>query len=223
METPESVLEELRRVTPPTAIPIGVRAFGFLPNFDAWQPGDLILVQDKNPDLISKAIAKIQASGYGKKHAVWTHAAVYLGDGLMLCEAQIDPPQRVFSVIVANCWNYFGTHEICLRRSRHALEPEAGWAIATAAATKIGGQYDWKFILKIAADRLFLGEDILVHDQTGKISAGTFVCSSLYSTAHAYATDVTITDKTNGLCLPAYLAANQKHFVTIPFDWRPID
>ena len=141
----------------------------------------------------------------------------------MLCEAQLDLAQGIFSVIVTHCWNYFGTHDLWVKRSKWARDKEAGWAIATAAATKIGDAYDWKFILKLAADRLLVGEDVLVHDHSGKISANSYVCSSLYSTAHAYVTDVTIADKTNGLCIPAFLASDRRHLRTIEFDWCDIN
>jgi hypothetical protein len=79
--------------------------------------------------------------------------------------------------------------------------------------------YDWQFILKIAADRAFLGEDVFVRDQTGRVSAERYVCSSLYSTAHAWVTRVSITDRTNGLCIPAFLAADEEHLHTVDFDW----
>jgi hypothetical protein len=209
----------LRRIRPKTAIPARIREHGKWPDFEAWHPGDVILVKSKEPDAISKLIQTVQEPGYGREFAQWTHVAVYLGDGLMLCEAQIDPPARIFSVIVSHIWDYFTEHTILLRRSKWASDKEKGWAIATAAATKIGMAYDWQFILKIAADRAFLGEDVFVRDQTGRVSAERYVCSSLYSTAHAWVTRVSITDRTNGLCIPAFLAADEEHLHTVDFDW----
>jgi hypothetical protein len=129
--------------------------------------------------LISRQIHKIQELGYGSKFAEWTHAAVYLGDELMLCEAQLDPWEGIFEVIIAKIWGYVGSHQILLKRSHHAPDREAGWAIAAAAATKIGGAYDWKFIVKLAAERLFVGDAIWQHDQEDKKSPAAFVCSSL--------------------------------------------
>jgi hypothetical protein len=120
MDLPGGVflVEEKKTWRPRTAIPQALKAWGSVPDFDVWHPGDLILTKDKKPDAISKAIQKIQEPGYGSEHAEWTHAAVYLGDGLMLCEAQIDPAQGIFSVIVAHCWNYFGTHDLLVKRSK---------------------------------------------------------------------------------------------------------
>jgi hypothetical protein len=208
--------------TPTTAIPRAIRTWGYVPDFTTWHPGDLVLTRPFKPDWISIQIQKLQELGYGSEFGSWTHASIYLGDGLTLCEAQIDPAEGIFDVIVAKIWEYLGTHEILLKRSRHALQKELGWAIATAAATKIGSEYDWRFVLKMACDRLFLGDAIWQQDQTGKISPRAFVCSSLYSTAHAYVTDISITDRTNGLCVPAYLAAQHYHLTTVEFPWRTI-
>jgi hypothetical protein len=208
--------------TPTSALPQAVREWGYVPDFKTWHPGDLVLTKSTNPDRISREIQKIQALGYGDEFASWTHAAVYLGDGLMLCEAQLDPFEGICSVITAKIWAYVGTHHICVRRSRHAADKESGWAIATAAATKIGSEYDWEFIVKLSAARIFVGDKIWQQDQTGKITSSAFVCSSLYSTAHAYVTDVSITDKTNGLCVPAYLASQTNHLTTVKFSWQKI-
>jgi hypothetical protein len=216
-------ITEQKKFVPPTALPASVLAFGKVPDFAAWHPGDVILTKNPNPDAISKAISAVQKPNYGQKSAEWTHAAIYLGDGLLLCEAQIDINlwRSIFKVQIANCWEYYTSHCIRVRRSRHAKQREEGWAIAIAAATKIGEQYDWQFILKIAADRVWLGEDVFVRSQQGKVSARTYVCSSLYSTAHVYATDVNITDKTNGLCVPAFLAITP-HLFTVKWGWVKI-
>jgi hypothetical protein len=205
-----------------TALPGAVLRFGRVPDFDMLHPGDLILVKSNQPDLISRQIQRVQALGYGGEFAVWTHAAIYLGDELMLCEAQFDPANLEFGVQVAPFWNYFDGHDILVKRSKHAPDREGGWAIATAAATKIGNAYDWQFILELIRKRLMFGEDVWLEDQTGAVSSNAFVCSSLYSTAHAYATDVTISDKLNGLCVPAYLAMNTRHFETVDLQWCKI-
>src|ERR1700693_4303524 len=83
-----------------TALPQELLDSGLVPDFDVLHPGDLILVKASQPDFISKQIEKLQALGYGSEHAAWTHAAIYLGDELMLCEAQFDPERSEFGVIV---------------------------------------------------------------------------------------------------------------------------
>jgi hypothetical protein len=204
---------------PPTAIPEQVRRWGYYPDVSQWQAGDVVLTRSATPDAVSRQISAIQALGYGEEAASWTHAAVYLGDGLMLCEAQIDPP-RACSVIIAKVWEYVGTHDLLVKRSRFAADVGSGSAIAIAAATKIGAAYDVPFILKMAASRAFLGDEVWLRDQASNVSAGSFVCSSLYSTAHAYVTNVSLTDKVNGLCVPAYLAQTLGRFlVEVPFEW----
>lgn len=220
IESPAKVSEKDWR--PTSAIPTAVRKWGYAPNLERWHPGDLVLTRAEEPERASKMIQEVQAEGYGVEASVWTHAAVYMGDGLMLCEAQIDPP-KACSVIIAKIWDYVGSHHLLVKRSRHAESIEKGWAIATAAATKIGSAYDVAFIAKLAIDRTFVGDKIWQKDQQGKVSAGAFVCSSLYSTAHAYATGVSITDHTNGLCVPAYLAGlKEPHLLEVGFDWHRI-
>jgi hypothetical protein len=79
--------------------------------------------------------------------------------------------------------------------------------------------YDYGFILKLATARSFLGDKVWLRDQHGKISRGAYICSTLYATAHAYATEVSIADKTNGLCVPAYLAYNTWDLPEVRFPW----
>ncbi len=208
--------------TPPTAIPQTLQQFGYVPDWASWHPGDLLLTQSPDPDGVSQQIQSTQALAYLNEFAAWTHAAVYLGDGLMLCEAQIDLP-KTCRVIIAKVWEYIGSHHLMLKRSLHAQTVERGWAIAAAAASQLGADYDVKFILKMAKDRAFLGDKVWLKDQTGKITSGQLVCSSLYSTAHAYVTDVPLSDKLNGVCSPAFLAGLEApHLRKIDFPWKKI-
>jgi hypothetical protein len=194
-----------------------LRKFGFLPDFKAWHPGDLILTGSSAPDWISEKIEEIQI-GYGAERAKWTHAAIYLGDELMLCEAQLDLLGGVCEVRVTPVEDYVGTHSILVKRSRHASTASKGWAIATAAASKIGGRYDYGFVVRCASEWALKGESAFLEDKRGLASRNAFICSSLYSTAHCYVTDITIADQLNGLCLPAYLAATE-HLKTVEFGW----
>ena len=92
-----------------------------------------------------------------------------------------------------------------------------------ATATKIGNTYDWPFILKLLKERVFVGDEVLEKDLSGLANPKSYVCSSLYSTAHAYVTDVSLTDKTNGMCVPAYLAKQGRHLTTVNFSWKRIN
>lgn len=206
-----------------TAIPLALRSWGYIPDFTTWQPGDLILTRAAEPDIISREIQTAQAKAYNKQAAAWTHAAIYLGDQRLICEADIDPLARTFCVKVSPLTKYLGTHEILVRRSQLANERENGWAIATAAATRIGDGYDWKLVLKLAIERYLKGREILVENQSSKITGGSVVCSSLYSFAHAYVTRVILSDDTNGLCTPAYLSLDDRYLKTIEFSWWQIE
>jgi hypothetical protein len=98
---------------------------------------------------------------------------------------------------------------------------ERGWAIATAAATCIGGKYDVGFVLNLG--RQALQGKTLVDAKIPAASKREFICSTLYSTAHAYVTDIDLSDKFNGSCLPAYLAGlTGRHMVDVPEQWLRI-
>lgn len=182
---------------PTTAIPDAVRQWGYYPDLRDWAAGDLVLTQSMHPEWLSRQIAVVQ-SEYGEEAALWTHAATYLGDGLMLCEA-VEKGVKVTPI-----FEYVGSHRLCVRRSRHAMDPALGWAIAVAAATHIGSAYDFKFIAKVAARSMWSHLYEKSMNVPGRHNA--LVCSTLYSTAHTYATGVNIADRTNGLCLPAFLS-----------------
>ncbi|MDH2346806.1 hypothetical protein [Bradyrhizobium sp. SSUT77] len=206
---------------PDGVIPDTLRKWGYFPDVDSWYPGDLLLTSSVEPDWVSKKIQQVQTSGYGVDNARFTHAAVYLGDGLMVCEAQIDPLKSIKEVRVTKLWDYLGTHEIRVRRSVHVINREIGWAIAVAACLRIGKDYDWKFIGGIALRHAWTGK-AMMSDLTDLETNNKFVCSSLYSAAHAYVTGISINDRGNGICAPAYLAGTQKHLADVEFGWRKI-
>jgi len=207
--------------SPQTLIANGLRDWGYFPDVSGWHPGDLILTKPAEPDVGSKLISLAQQAGYAD-YAEWTHAAVYLGDGLMLCEAQFDPPHDC-EVIVTELANYVGTHTLMVKRSHYAAEKELGWAIATAAATKIGSKYDISFVLDVGA-QMSRGHTLEDGVELPPSSDRAFLCSTLYTTAHAYATNVAISDKLlKGSCFPAFLAGlYEPYLFDVPLRWRKI-
>lgn len=72
----------------PSTLPSAVRGFGFIPDFDAWLPGDLVLISKVAPNLVERQVVETQQRlGHAKPDAKWHHAAVYIGDRY-LCEAR---------------------------------------------------------------------------------------------------------------------------------------
>ena len=74
--------------SPSGPIPPPLRQFGRFPNVRDWFPGDLLLFSAVHPNWISKSIIRGQENGgYAAEDARWHHVAVYLGDGISICEA----------------------------------------------------------------------------------------------------------------------------------------
>ncbi len=72
----------------PHILPQFVREFGYVPDFDDWLPGDLLLFCSSRGSLIAQQIVSTQLKlNYAPDHARWHHAAVYIGDRY-LCEAR---------------------------------------------------------------------------------------------------------------------------------------
>ena len=65
-----------------------VRRFGYVPDFENWLPGDLLLFSTSRPTFSQRKIVETQLKlNYANADARWHHAAVYIGDRY-LCEAR---------------------------------------------------------------------------------------------------------------------------------------
>jgi cell wall-associated NlpC family hydrolase len=112
-----------------------------VPNFSEWRLGDIILVATDG----GKAGRGIQAAQAMSRNervreaARFTHAAVYIGDG-MLIDATVQQP-----IMRRSVWHYCQRRMITLRRipsaAVNAISPSDIEAIATAAEAHIGEAY----------------------------------------------------------------------------------
>ena len=115
---PENVGQPAAVKSAPTQLPPDVRKFGYLPDFDLWQAGDLLLFSVIRPSFMQRQIIATQErERYAEEHARWHHAAVYIGDRY-LCEAV---PRGVRYHPVAE---FVGDRLIRARRGQYDAEGE---------------------------------------------------------------------------------------------------
>ena len=125
-------------------LPKAARDWGRVIDFTALEAGDLLLFRSVNPaaDSISRRIMQAQADGgLHQRHAQWTHAAVYLGDGEHICEANFKVPGQPDGVTLRSGFDYCdGEHAIRARRPKN-MTPQQRLRIAIGALTNIGRSY----------------------------------------------------------------------------------
>lgn len=202
--------------------PPALRSFGKFPQTKSWWPGDLILTRDLKPDKVSATITVAQTrGGFDGTDAIWTHAAVYLGDGRNVCEATFDSLWAGGSVRVTPIWDYCGKYGLRIRRSKYVEQSgrDVGWKLALYALTHLRKQYDFTYIFKLARQawggRGFWQEDVKI-----RIRPTALVCSTLYADAHGRVTRQLLGDS-NGLCVPAFLSQSSD-MRNVEADWLTV-
>lgn len=198
------------RIQADRELPQEARAFGRILDLSGLEPGDLILTRpvDPNSDRISRSIMEAQErGGFHRRHAQWTHAAVYLGDGEHICEANFKLPDMRDGVVLRSAFHYCdGTYALRARRPRN-MTPQQRIRIAIGALTSIGKSYNFIQVLQFA-HAAWTGQGFWASTPRGpRISPRALVCSTLYQDAYNFAFLGT-TVRMGALCTPAHLSAS---------------
>lgn len=193
----------------------GPRAWGRILDLSALEPGDLLLFRPITPssDSISQRITQAQLSaGLHVRHAQWTHAAVYLGDGQNICEANFKAPGQKDGVVIRSVFDYCdGSSAIRARRPRN-MTPQQRIRIAIGALTNLGKGYSFNQIVDFAVDASKEGLLAQLKGVFGgrygpRTPPQSFVCSTLYQDALTYASRGNSV-RLGALCTPAQLSAS---------------
>jgi cell wall-associated NlpC family hydrolase len=122
-----------------------------VPNFSDWNAGDILLVH-RTLDVVGRGIVLSQTlslSPITSKGAEWTHAAIYVGGGIL-----IDATLRK-GVAAHSVWDYASTRQIRVRRIADPSVPASDIAdIASEAHRHIGKSYS---LLQAIASKLVPG------------------------------------------------------------------
>jgi len=193
-------------------LPLEARTWGRVLDLSQLEAGDLILTRscESASDPISIAIARAQEKGgFDKRHAQWTHAAVYLGDDEHLCEANFKNGGYPNGVIIRSAFGYCdGNHAIRARRPAR-MTAKQRLRIAIGAVSNVGKSYSISQI-KDFAMAAYSGKGFW--DGTGKrgprIKMRGLVCSTLYQDAYNFALQGGYRIAWGILCTPAHLSAS---------------
>lgn len=200
---PESIPAHSPACPAPAVLPKAVRQLGHIPGCDRMRPGDLILFSTVPGKLMHlKDFLGIPAfqerGGYAHDDARWYHAAVFLGIGFDMIEANV-----VRGVRRASLLDRLPHHLIRVRRPRETNEA-TGWRMALHAALMQGRPYSPATIGRLA-QRAFSG--FWKHSADSAHAREALVCSQLYADAFQAAFDVSLMNRQAGEVTPAFLSA----------------
>lgn len=205
--------ETLPKWIPDGPLPPELRSFGYYPDISLMHPGDLILFSPVKLTGISKKIADVQESGgYAPDDARWTHAAVYAGAKVGMCEAT----RR--GVHVSLLHGYVGKYLFRVRRDL-SLDRETSWDIVVNALVRLNTPYSLRSIGTIfrraQGPGLWVTPEISAHEKDASI------CSQLYAEAYSMATGMTLWNSVGKEVTPAYLSQS-KALTDVALQWRHI-
>jgi hypothetical protein len=205
---------------PPGAIPPALRTFSKFFDTSNWRAGDLVLEREMTPDWVGEKIVAAQIrGGYAIDDARWTHAAMYLGDSLTVCESTFSTLVGARGVLLTPLWKYCGSSAIRVRRPR-VLDDRGAWLLAIRGLTQLRKNYDFKYIIKLGWVA-YRGKGFWAENARLSLSPSALVCSTLYADAFAKQTRRALGEQNNGLCTPAYLSQSDE-FDEVPLAWLTI-
>ena len=209
----------------------GPRKWGRMLDLRRLAPGDLLLFRPAKPDAdsISQRITQAQlAAGLHLRHAQWTHAAIYLGDGQYICEANFKNPPHKNGVVMRSVFDYCdGTYAIRARRPKNMTDQQR-IRIAIGALTNLGKSYDFRQIANFAVNASREGwmtwfKGLIASSDGPRPPPQSFVCSTLYQDALTYASRGSSV-RLGALCTPAQLSASDDFENEDPLlGWLEID
>ncbi|MDR6640873.1 hypothetical protein J2X57_000067 [Luteibacter sp. 1214] len=200
-------------------LPPQARAFGRLIDHQNIAPGDLLLTRPfggRENDWVSRGIVKAQASAYEEQDAQWTHAAVCLGDGQNVVEANFKIPGLRRGVMIRNLQEYAdGQHALKLRRPR--MSDLERYRIVIGALTQGKQTYDFSYLIRLAWNA-WRGRGLWDSNQRPiRISSKAVVCSTLYAQAMHYASNIELGGRAR-ICVPALLSCSN-YFTDVQLRW----
>jgi hypothetical protein len=206
----------------PDALTPEARKFGKLPDMSAWRPADVVLFCPRgNVTLITDFVRRIQQRRrFSAAHSVWTHAALYVGDGKVIHVNRNDP-RLGDSIGEANISDWIPGVDFRVR-SRNELDDATRASIVRRAKLMIRKKKQYStikaFMFALTSFRLFadkyLASDVLFSD---------IVCSDVVAIAYDEVIQgfPVFKTATHQAALPATFSASD-YLEDIPIEWCAI-
>jgi hypothetical protein len=173
-----------------------IRQFGYIPNTQNLQPGDVVLVTGNN--LAAWLIRTAQErGGFHPDHARWTHAALYIGNGLI-----VEATPRG-GVSVGQFVDMTFSREILVRRRLAAQPPfatEQRLLVAIQALTGLRAGYSLTSVPSLAWQAM---RGVLW--RTSHVR-GVTICSTVVRDAYTTAPHIDLVPGQTGVIWPADLS-----------------
>lgn len=196
--------------SPVGPLPKYLRQQKVFPDYEKALIGDLVLVSPFRPSVTQNLIMTHQLERYGEEHAMWTHAAIYIGNS-NICEA------TTAGVKVSQIENYLENYSVKFRRASFKNETDR-FRVSIAAVTKLRQGYNWKSILNFASDHMAKGMPRRLALPMKQAKKAAFTCSGLFYEAFFEVTEATCTNSVSFEICPADLSASQK-LNDVPIGW----
>ena len=192
----------------PHTLPSAVRQFGYVPDFDEWLPGDLLLFSTSRPNLLQRQIVNTQVKlKYADEDARWRHAAVYIGDRY-LCEAR--PGGVRYHPVVETISPYT---MLRVRRDT-ALTQSQRFRLAIRALMRLSQPFSYGSVFRASFRPLNPRRFVLALRPRER----ALICSQLFHEAYMEATGSILVERADIAVVPAELSAIQA-FQDVKTHW----
>lgn len=176
----------------------------YIPNFSDWYPGDLIFVRRGRglSGLALSAAQIISARKESRAGSVWTHVALYVGNG-DLVEAVPG-----FGVVKASVWKYCHWRSLRVRRLSEPFSYSDGVAVADSALNSIGQPYSNSEVLR---------SKLIPRTEP---RPNSLYCSTFAALTINVATGFSLYTEQKHLPIHPASLANHCDLIDIPLEWR---
>ena len=184
----------------PASLAEDARRAGVLPDMRGWAVADILLFAAESPHISTRVVEATQRRTYGDS-AMWTHAALYVGGGMLVESVAHAPTMVILRGIDAHV-----PASAVVRMHDGRLTPEDRVAISAEAKGLLNVPYSFARAAAIGAKTLF-GHMRMPRSRKARLTRNTVirgcVCSDVIEMAYNAAVGLSAAPDTRGFVPPA--------------------